>query len=440
MQKIFLWFTILIVGFSQFSCKTQQKTHNKWTKSIQAHLDASPVFQQTYTAFVLIDPTTGDTLFAKNADKYFTPASNTKLFTLYAALQSLGETAPSLRFVEKPDSLLFWGTADPSFLHPDFGNTATLQFLNSFPEKKLVFSTSNFSNSSLGNGWSWDDYNDDYQAEISPLPMYGNIVRFQIKDTTGASLNPPLFQNSFFQSNQGQFIQRELEDNQFAVPSVILTKEKYLQDIPFKTSPSLTQQFLMDTLQRFVHLDNLPLPDSATTLYTIPLDTLYKRMMQISDNMVAEHLLLLCATPHKLPLQTAKIIQFIQEKYLTDLPDKPKWVDGSGLSRYNLMTPRSITTLLDKMWRSYPQEKLFSYLAAGGGIGTLSSLYAGNKKPYIFAKSGSMSGVYNQSGYLVTQSGKVLIFSAMNNNFTLPVKTVRQEVGKLMDWIYTQIP
>ncbi|MFN3589968.1 MAG: D-alanyl-D-alanine carboxypeptidase, partial [Spirosomataceae bacterium] len=331
-------------------------------------------------------------------------------------------------------------TADPSFLHPDFGNTTALQFLNSFPEKKLVFSTSNFSNPSLGSGWSWDDYNDDYQAEISPLPMYGNIVRFQIKDTTGVSLNPSLFQNSFFQSNQGQFIQRELEDNQFAVPSEILTKEKYLQDIPFKTSPSLTQQFLMDTLQRFVHLDNLPLPDSAATLYTIPLDTLYKRMMQISDNMVAEHLLLLCASPHNLPIQTAQVISFIQEKYLTDLPDKPKWVDGSGLSRYNLMTPRSITTLLDKMWRSYPQEKLFSYLAAGGGIGTLGSLYASSKKPYIFAKSGSMSGVYNQSGYLVTQSGKILIFSAMNNNFTLPIKTVRQEVGKLMDWIYTQIP
>ena len=128
MQKTFLWFTILVTGFSLFSCKIHQKPHNEWTKSIQAHLNASPVFQQTYTAFVLVDPTTGDTLFAKNADKYFTPASNTKLFTLYAALQSLGETAPSLRFVEKQDSLLFWGTADPSIVHPDFGHTATLLF------------------------------------------------------------------------------------------------------------------------------------------------------------------------------------------------------------------------------------------------------------------------------------------------------------------------
>jgi D-alanyl-D-alanine carboxypeptidase/D-alanyl-D-alanine-endopeptidase (penicillin-binding protein 4) len=92
------------------------------------------------------------------------------------------------------------------------------------------------------------------------------------------------------------------------------------------------------------------------------------------------------------------------------------------------------------MLKSYPQEKLFSFLAAGGGVGTLSSLYSASKKPFVFAKSGSMSGVYNQSGYLVTQSGKVLIFSAMNNNFTLPIKTVRQEIGKLMDWIYTQYP
>src|SRR5690606_40565208 len=68
---------------------------------------------------------------------------------------------------------------------------------------------------------------------------------------------------------------------------------------------------------------------------------LYKVMMQESDNFIAEQLLLLCAQVLSDSLKTEIAIDFVKKHYLDDLVDEPVWVDGSGLSRYNLFTPRS---------------------------------------------------------------------------------------------------
>ena len=131
-------------------------------------------------------------------------------------------------------------------------------------------------------------------------------------------------------------------------------------------------------------------------------------------------------------MDTEFAINYIQEKFLSDLPDKNKWVDGSGLSRYNLFTPRSIVKLLEKMYREFPEERLFSLLAVGGKSGTLKNSFNNEENPYIFAKTGSMSGVYNLSGYLKTKKGQTILFSFMNNNFNTSVSMQRKEVEKIL--------
>ena len=158
-------------------------------------------------------------------------------------------------------------------------------------------------------------------------------------------------------------------------------------------------------------------------------------MMQVSDNMLAEHLLLLCGSSLKDTISTDFSIEAVSSLFLSDLSQKPVWVDGAGLSRYNLTTPMSIVTLLQKMYQEFPEEKLFSMMAVGGGQGTLNGMFNENKEPFIYAKSGSMSGVYNLSGYMVTSTGKRLIFSFMNNNFNTSISSVRKEV----DYILTEI-
>jgi D-alanyl-D-alanine carboxypeptidase/D-alanyl-D-alanine-endopeptidase (penicillin-binding protein 4) len=131
-------------------------------------------------------------------------------------------------------------------------------------------------------------------------------------------------------------------------------------------------------------------------------------------------------------MNSSFVIKSIKEKYLEDLPDAVKWVDGSGLSRYNLFTPRSIIKLLEKIHVELPQEKLFSILANGGKSGTVKNMFKTADEAFVFAKSGSLSGVYNLSGYLISKKGKTILFSLMNNNFTKPTSQVRKEVEKIL--------
>nr|MBP6826456.1 D-alanyl-D-alanine carboxypeptidase [Saprospiraceae bacterium] len=125
------------------------------------------------------------------------------------------------------------------------------------------------------------------------------------------------------------------------------------------------------------------------------------------------------------------------DSVLADLPQRPRWVDGSGLSRYNLASPRDFSTILLKLWNEQPRERLFSLFPAGGMNGTVADWYKGKDgKPYVFAKSGSMSGVQCLSGYVLTKKGKVLVFSFMNNNFVGSGKPWKLEMQRVLQYIH----
>jgi D-alanyl-D-alanine carboxypeptidase/D-alanyl-D-alanine-endopeptidase (penicillin-binding protein 4) len=179
-------------------------------------------------------------------------------------------------------------------------------------------------------------------------------------------------------------------------------------------------------------------PSDAGVLFSIKSDSLYQLMMQQSDNFIAEQLLLICSELKFGNMKTEQIIDFVLKNQLGKLPDSPKWIDGSGLSRYNLITPRSLVRILDLIRQQMPKEKLLEIFPAGGISGTIEGNYKNGDRPYIFAKTGTLRNNHCLSGYLMTKSGKLLVFSFMHNNFTIKTSAIKKEMERVLKRIYEE--
>jgi D-alanyl-D-alanine carboxypeptidase/D-alanyl-D-alanine-endopeptidase (penicillin-binding protein 4) len=210
---------------------------------------------------------------------------------------------------------------------------------------------------------------------------------------------------------------------------------KYNKLIPLHITRDVVCELLSDTLKKNVQPAQVPLSAGAKVVYSVPADSLYKVMMQDSDNFIAEQLLLLCAGIISDTLKPEIAIQFLKQGPLKDLVDEPVWVDGSGLSRYNLFTPRSIVQLWNKIYKMVPRDRLFALLATGGKAGTIKNWYGG-QTPYIFGKTGTLSNNHCLSGFLVTRKGKTLVFSFMNSNFTTSTNDVRNNMQSILNLLY----
>ena len=119
LRTTFIYFIFLLLTLFLFSaCGSTKKISRKNKKHLIQSIEQSPIFSRNFTGFSLYDPKRKEIVYSFQDDKYFTPASNTKIFTLYTCLHLLGDSIPTLKYVIKKDSLIFWGMGDPSFLHP----------------------------------------------------------------------------------------------------------------------------------------------------------------------------------------------------------------------------------------------------------------------------------------------------------------------------------
>ncbi|MDX1629905.1 MAG: D-alanyl-D-alanine carboxypeptidase, partial [Fulvivirga sp.] len=382
---------------------------------------------QHHAGFVLYDPEKKEFLVKKNADKYFTPASNTKIITFFVASEILGESLPSLYYKQTNDSLIFWGTGSPALMYDLLPESPTYSFLKD-AHQSLFFSPTNFYDQHFGAGWSWDDYLYTFSSEKSSLPIYGNA--FTIKKKAGSpylKVNLPYFQPYFTLGDsitvESRFIRSQESNLVIYEPS--LTADAFSVDLPFRTDKYTIAALLADTLNKPVEIIHQALPETYQTLPGIPADSAYKVMMQQSDNFIAEQLLLTCAGQISDSLKTSTAIRWAQENLLKESPDHIIWKDGSGLSRYNLITPQSIVWLWEQLYDKLDRERLFSLIAVGGQSGTIKNYYRSDP-PYIYGKTGTLSNNHNLSGFLRAKSGKILIFSFMNNNYPTESRPVKK--------------
>jgi D-alanyl-D-alanine carboxypeptidase/D-alanyl-D-alanine-endopeptidase (penicillin-binding protein 4) len=424
----------------------------------------------------LYDPEKASFLYSYQGDKFFIPASNTKLFSLYAGMKYLGDSLIGMRYRQTDTALFVLSTGDPTLLHPAYPDQPVVRLLQR-ATGSIYLTDLSWQEKPLGRGWAWDDYNDDYMSERSPFPVYGNLIRW-LQDTVSQSYYsvPDISWQVRFatdSSRQGFLVRRDFHANAFEI-----TEGKgrvHEQDVPFITDGIASAAGLLkDTIGRTVwathqlpsFVRGLGAPGSSTVtpgspavtpgsstvspgspasiagiatgpfpgftiVHSRPVDSLFRPMMYNSDNFFAEQTLLMAGNEFLGKMNDAAMIDTLLNGELKGLPQRPIWVDGCGLSRNDLFTPQDFVWLLDKMMKEFGLPRMKGILPTGG-TGTLASYYK-QDAGYIYAKTGSLSGVAALSGYLITKKDHLLIFSILINNYTGSGVTVRRQMEQ---WIH----
>ncbi|HMK04808.1 MAG TPA: D-alanyl-D-alanine carboxypeptidase/D-alanyl-D-alanine-endopeptidase [Ferruginibacter sp.] len=393
----------------------------------------------------IYEPATNTYWYNHNATKYFVPASNTKLFTLYAGMKYLGDSLVAARVELIKDKITIHPSGDPTFLNSEFRFQPLLNYLKN--AKSISINNNAWASDALGNGWAWNDYTESYMAERSSFPVYGNLVSFSLKNNTIEPLAEfiNLLSNERYESPV-KFNPETMavQSNHFNIERAYGNNNYYIKDanaaftkrsMPFHGDPEFVADLLKDTLK----VDDLFFFTSGQTSRSLPngsiirsqpSDSLFKPMMHRSDNFYAEQTLLMASNEKLGYMNDEKIIDTILRADLKDIPQRPRWVDGSGLSRYNLFTPQSFVYILNKMKNEFGWDRLKNILPTGG-TGTLFSYYK-NEAGFIYAKTGTLSNNCALSGFLVTKKGKLLVFSVLASNYQTGATPVRKAVEKFL--------
>lgn len=401
---------------------------------LEKYFEKNSTFRESHTGLLVYDLEDRITLFDYNSSKYFTPASNTKLLTYLATIKMMRDSIPSLKFCTQQDTLYFTGTGDPTLLYSNFDYGKTMDFLGSNTHP-IVYIEKQMADERFGPGWSWDDYPYYYSAEKSSFPIYGNMVNFQMSSTMDyVEVIPNHFENRFTIKQDTSIDNFSLERKELENEFTLEFNRKPMgidKEIPFIYSHDLFVKLLSDTLRRpITHGHSFP-KCKTEIFYSVPTDSVTKHILIESDNFLAEQMLLVISSQFRDTLNSRKTIDFMMKTHLSELKDEIHWVDGSGLSRYNQVTPNAMVSILEAIYDEVPKEKLFALIPESGKSGTLETSFL-RLKGKIHAKTGSMRHVYNLSGYLETNSGKTLLFSFMNNNFNVSFNELKKEMERVL--------
>ncbi len=473
-----------------------QSSAERLGRAIDAILD-TPTFADAHWGIHVLDLDTGDTLYARNAQKNFVPASNQKLFTTAAVLDALG---PDFRYTTTlwadgtvrdsilTGNLVVRGSGDPTISdrlfedgYPADGDPLALfrAWADSLKAHGIASVTDHvigdddvFDDLELGNGWAWDDVPYRTAAEISGLSF--NEGRLTVTATgtrpgrpADLSWEPDDTDYVYFinrtrtvGSNGGRDreVRRERGGNTFWLESEVPAGRTLRQTLTVYNPTRYFVHVLRETLRaEGVAVDGDPVdiddwrdkPDYArlrriATYTSPPLAEIVALTNKESQNLYAEHLLktlgaLRCPTgadrPEDMDCGSAwagtRAARPFFERAELDL-EHMRLRDGSGLSPYNLTAPEDVTALLRTMW-IHPDpavtDAFINSLAIAGEDGTLQGrMRGGRTRGNLRAKTGTVTGAKNISGYVTTPDGTTLAFSILCNNYgTTTTRVVRAQ-------------
>lgn len=431
---------------------------------------ADSAFYQTRAGIKIVSLETGEVLYDRNSQQLFHPASNMKLLTTATALSKLG---PAFRFktvLRADTSSLADSTISGNIYLQGFGNPELtsddlrwmVQELRYKGVRKitgnLICDDTYFDDLYWGSGWMWDDVSAWYWAPISALTVDDNCVTVRVKPAAnvGDSLIVQIEPLTSYMAieNMGMTVD-SLDTNrikQFRVERKwrppentvvveggldVYSKERsYVIDVVDAASyaGTLFSEILTAAGIEFRgEVERGETPDSSIVLVmhiSPPLTEVVINTNKISDNLSAEILLKTVAAEATGNPGTAKkgiseIYNFFHEFGVDSTTFR--LADGSGVSRYNVVTPAQIVELLKTMHEDFRVAAEYkTSLPIAGVDGTLRSrMKETPAEGKLRAKTGSLRGVSTLSGYTTTADGEELAFSIMMEHFLVPTNEIR---------------
>jgi serine-type D-Ala-D-Ala carboxypeptidase/endopeptidase (penicillin-binding protein 4) len=438
----------------------------------------------------IFDPATNQVLVAVNADKTFKPASVLKVLTTAAAMEKLGANFRYHTTVYTdgeigPDgtlrgNLILVGHGDPNLTDP-YGEIQETPALEDLAEKlqalnikkvvgDVIGDDSYFEDIPYGKGWTAKDLKTTYGAAINALSINNNVFWVHVRPgkynglvSVGVEPHTSYFKirnvgiTGSARSNRTVYARLIPGTRTIAVSGVLPAGQTYSQYILLEKPAEVAATMLKDEMQRqgisvtghisATHRGDISPEDRrrwkpVVDHESVPLVRSLEIINKHSQNLHAEMLLRTLGAEFKGIGTDESGLEVIQQ-FLVDAGvvdnDKVRLNDGCGLSRDNLVTPRFQTSLLQFL-AGRPYFDLFlNTLAVSGTDGTLRNRLSSRQvRGTIHAKTGTLNGVANLSGYMTTRSGHNLIFSIFTNNAnaTGRVKSTIDEICSLFVNLY----
>jgi D-alanyl-D-alanine carboxypeptidase/D-alanyl-D-alanine-endopeptidase (penicillin-binding protein 4) len=429
---------------------------------------------------------TKEVLYARNEHKSLVPASSLKLVSTAAALEYLG---PEFTYTTKifldgivksngeyVGNVIIRGSGDPSMSTYFMADPMAVFALwarafDSLGIKSVlgnvIGDNTYFDDAPLGVGWSWDDMPFAFSAQISALSFNDNKVDVIARPSAMVSKQPDVFvlptTNYVSVLNRVRSVvpdsARGLDHNRAMGANVIDLEGSVAIDTATahegKESPrqrsvsvavenptlfmlSVFKQALIDrgigvygdifeTRQLNNKISYAELRPIAS--YTSPpLKEIIRITNTISHNLCAEMLLRTLGKEIYGKGSAEKGVQAVRELFRQrGIPTEGmSVVDGSGLSRFNVIAPRHLCSLLVAMYNSKHRAVFMKSLAAPNERGTLQNRLKNTPAANnLRAKTGTMTAVSSLCGYVNSKDQEPIAFALMFNNYTVPTSEIR---------------
>lgn len=431
---------------------------------------------------MVVDLNTGEKLYQRAIQQTFVPASNMKLFSDATALLALGPDyhfqtqvstdADSIQSGKLNGSIYLILPGDPSFSSTDLnGLFSSLKSLGVNRISGSVILVSDFSHTQAHPpGIVPKDLYYSYGASLAPLIIDENRVTItvnpscQIGQDALVEYSGPL--GSFILDNQvstvaglgGGISFVTTDDNHLVVRGRIGQRQGAIQQrIAVKNPFSHAQEIIKLTLKnQGITLDGSVILGQSkpsmllATHYSQPVTQLMADTLKPSDNLYANSLFLHAArkikgTPVDWQQAEQVVKQYLQQQTGINM-QSAVLIDGSGLSRHDLLSAEQTVSLLRYLYEHFPLT--YEYIAAlpiAGQDGTLKRrLRKNNQRGFVRAKTGSMTGIMSLSGYLYTANGHTLAFAMFINTRPGTSPNIsgryRSMIDSLCDFLLRQKP